>query len=317
MGITNDHYQKLGAPFAPTQVKFRAAFNKPNQDGRVECLAFVDGRTVMDRIEEVDADWACTYSPPQIKQLPKDQWDNERIRVSVDCVLTIGGVTRVDVGEAVGRADDDKLVKTAYSDALKRAAVRFRIGRHLYDLPKMYADRGGYWTKQNGNVGGITRQGEEALRSEYQRSVSGEAPPPAPAAPARPAESTPAPASGSVAANDTGDADRDPWVATILGLHRHAPVLDKNGNPTLEKWVEKNVRGFADQAEFERRSFRFTAALAEKHNITQKKQINTLHELVKKCEPAEQIIALAASLATPASGFDQLQATLDADEVPF
>lgn len=52
--------------------------------------------------------------------------------------LTVLGVTREDIGEA-GEGNLGTL-KAASSDALKRCAVQFGIGRYLYDLPKQWVD---------------------------------------------------------------------------------------------------------------------------------------------------------------------------------
>ncbi|RTH01947.1 Rad52/22 double-strand break repair protein, partial [Thermus scotoductus] len=51
----------------------------------------------------------------------------------VRCRLTILGITKEDVGEG------DSL-KAAFSDALKRAAVKFGVSRYLYSLPSQWVD---------------------------------------------------------------------------------------------------------------------------------------------------------------------------------
>lgn len=52
--------------------------------------------------------------------------------------LTVLGVTREDIGEAP--EGSMAAYKAAASDAMKRCAVQFGIGRYLYDLPKQWAD---------------------------------------------------------------------------------------------------------------------------------------------------------------------------------
>jgi hypothetical protein len=54
----------------------------------------------------------------------------------VRCKLTVMGVTKEDAGEA---SQEDEPLKSAVSDALKRAAVHFGIGRYLYYLPRVWA----------------------------------------------------------------------------------------------------------------------------------------------------------------------------------
>jgi len=51
----------------------------------------------------------------------------------VKCRLTVLGVTKEDVGEG-------GTLKAAFSDALKRAAVKFGVGRHLYEMEKVWVD---------------------------------------------------------------------------------------------------------------------------------------------------------------------------------
>jgi hypothetical protein len=50
--------------------------------------------------------------------------------------LTVLGVTKCDAGEG---SSEDEVLKSAVSDALKRAAVHFGIGRYLYYLPSVWA----------------------------------------------------------------------------------------------------------------------------------------------------------------------------------
>lgn len=47
-------------------------------------------------------------------------------------------VTRTDVGSPSDQKDPGDRMKAAVSDALKRAAIQFGIGRYLYDLPKQW-----------------------------------------------------------------------------------------------------------------------------------------------------------------------------------
>jgi hypothetical protein len=49
-------------------------------------------------------------------------------------------ITKVDVGGQSEQPDGGDRTKAAFSDALKRAAVKFGIGRYLYRLPQLWAD---------------------------------------------------------------------------------------------------------------------------------------------------------------------------------
>jgi hypothetical protein len=113
----------LAAPFDPKEVKFKPQSVKGN---RALALAYIDVRAIEDRLDDVLGveNWQDEY-----QLLP----DN-----SVMCKLRlrIGGrwITKADVGGPSEQPDGGDRIKAAFSDALKRAAVKFGIGRYLYRL---------------------------------------------------------------------------------------------------------------------------------------------------------------------------------------
>jgi hypothetical protein len=89
-------------------------------------LAFIDARDVQRRLNAVcGSEWSFDFDvlTPDCKK--------------VKGKLTVRGVTRCDAGEA---SQEDEPLKSAVSDALKRAAVHFGIGQYLYYLPQVWAD---------------------------------------------------------------------------------------------------------------------------------------------------------------------------------
>jgi hypothetical protein len=119
----------LSAPFEPSEVKFKPAAVSGN---RALALAYVDARAIQDRLDEVCgvAGWQDSY------RVLHDGAVVCRLR------LKIGEqwVTKVDVGSPSGQPDNGDRTKGAFSDALKRAAVKFGIGRYLYRLPRVWCD---------------------------------------------------------------------------------------------------------------------------------------------------------------------------------
>jgi Rad52/22 family double-strand break repair protein len=119
----------LAAPFSETEVKFKPQAVKGN---RALALAYVDVRAIMDRLDSVLGfeNWQDDY------QLLPDNSVLCRLR------LRIGKkwVTKMDVGGPSEQPDGGDRLKAAVSDALKRAAVKFGIGRYLYRLPQQWAD---------------------------------------------------------------------------------------------------------------------------------------------------------------------------------
>ncbi len=136
--MLDDLFDRLAAPFSPDSISWRVG--STNQDKtKGLALAYLDARDVMDRLDLVCGPdgWQCRYSH-------------------------VGGTTVCDIGIRVAsrlaQADKDGVIhdlyppewlwkadgagatdveaeKGALSDAFKRAAVRWGIGRYLYALP--------------------------------------------------------------------------------------------------------------------------------------------------------------------------------------
>jgi Rad52/22 family double-strand break repair protein len=119
----------LAAPFDPREVKFKPQSVKGT---RALALAYIDCRVIQDRLDEVLGveNWQDDYT-----LLP----DN-----SVVCRLRlrIGDkwVSKMDVGSPSEQPDGGDRLKAAFSDALKRAAVKFGIGRYIYRLKSEWCD---------------------------------------------------------------------------------------------------------------------------------------------------------------------------------
>lgn len=117
-----DMFDALCAPFSGDDIEWRVG--PTTQDKKKgQALCYVDARTVMDRLDAV-----CGV----------DGWENEYSFGSgnlVVCKLSL----RMPDGTLISKCDgagetDIEGQKGALSDALKRAAVRFGVGRYLYGL---------------------------------------------------------------------------------------------------------------------------------------------------------------------------------------
>jgi hypothetical protein len=126
--VSDKTLQALSVPFDPADVHF-----KPQAISGSRCLAvaYLDARAVMDRLDEVcGLGWSDAY-----EVLPGGSVLC-RLQVAVDGQT----VVKCDVGSPSEQPDEGDRMKAAFSDALKRAAVKFGIGRYLYRLPKQWAD---------------------------------------------------------------------------------------------------------------------------------------------------------------------------------
>jgi hypothetical protein len=121
--------ERLSAPFDPREVKFKPAVVSGR---RALALAYVDARVIQDRLDDVlgVAGWQDEY-----ECLPDG---------SVVCRLRLRlgdeWITKMDVGGQSEQPDEGDRRKAAFSDALKRAAVKFGVGRYLYRLPQQWCD---------------------------------------------------------------------------------------------------------------------------------------------------------------------------------
>jgi Rad52/22 family double-strand break repair protein len=109
-------FAALAAKFGPNEVKTRT------QAGRQ--MAYVTARTVMNRLDQVlgPENWWDDYVP-----LPNSVVCKLSVRLADGQV-----VTKCDAGGGAGMNDPGDDDKSAFSDAFKRAAVRFGVGRYLY-----------------------------------------------------------------------------------------------------------------------------------------------------------------------------------------
>jgi hypothetical protein len=126
---TEQLLERLAMPFAADEVKWKPQAVKGN---RALAVCYIDARLVMDRLDEVFGvgGWKDEYTPLN--------------NGAVLCQLSakVGGewVSRQDVGSESEQPDEHDRCKAAFSDALKRAAVKFGIGRYLYRLGHQWCD---------------------------------------------------------------------------------------------------------------------------------------------------------------------------------
>lgn len=109
-------FAALASPFDPEEVKVRT------QAGRQ--LHYITARTAMNRLDNVlgPENWWDEYVPQES---------------SVLCRLTIrmpdgSTLTKADAGGYAGMSDSGDDDKSGYSDAFKRACVKFGVARYLY-----------------------------------------------------------------------------------------------------------------------------------------------------------------------------------------
>jgi len=146
--------EKLAAPFGENEVEWRVQASGSGDRGVwARCMPFIDSRCIMDRLDAV-----CGIGA----------WQN-RYEKGPDCGTICGISIRIDnewvtkwdgaetPGASTGSATENRIdaVKTGLTNAFKRAAVQWGIGRYLYGIPAGYAvfcDDGKYQVKIQGRA---------------------------------------------------------------------------------------------------------------------------------------------------------------------
>lgn len=143
--------QHLRRPFTVEAVKFKvqATWPKDKPTGGL-IVAYIDARLAVERLNLIVPHlWHDDYEALGQKHLI--------------CRLTVDGITRQDIGEGQG--------KGLYSDALKRAAVKFGVGVSLYAIPQMRLNSSDGSLKdartRDGMTLALTPKGEQNVRDAY------------------------------------------------------------------------------------------------------------------------------------------------------
>lgn len=158
--MTASLMERLAAPFPPELVSWRVGSTMPDKKKGM-ALAYIDARDVMNRLDDVvgPEGWQCRYPHAAAKTVCEiDIWIEGR-----------GWVTKAD---GAGDTDVEK-EKGSLSDAFKRAAVKWGVGRYLYDLQSPWVE-----LEPAGRSFKITDKGLALLKRVVAgEKVSTEAPP--------------------------------------------------------------------------------------------------------------------------------------------
>jgi hypothetical protein len=155
-GNGRDLLRRLAEPFAVGAVSWRAG--PLNQDKtKAKALAYIDSRDVQTRLDAVmGADWQDAY-----EAMPDGTYSC-RIGIKVDGEWrwrSDGGVQEADKKAMDNPAAREMTEKGSYSDAFKRAAVKWGIGRYLYELDAPWVP-----VEQRGNSTVLPESSRDILR---------------------------------------------------------------------------------------------------------------------------------------------------------
>lgn len=145
--MTKEQFEMLKQPFAPNDVQWRITATGANGSGLA--VAYLDSRAIQKRLDGV---------------IGFDNWKNEFNVVMSDknkdsiAFISIISIYNKDMKEWISKSNgagdtDIEAIKGGFSDAFKRAASMWGIGRYLYDFD-------GVWVKINN---------KQILKEEYAK----------------------------------------------------------------------------------------------------------------------------------------------------
>jgi hypothetical protein len=139
----------------------------------VSFLIYIDARTAQEQLDEKfePQNWAFKW-----EKVEGNQWAVKGI-MTVKMDKDSGWIVREDVGYPQENKKKDNLdttewLKDAVSDAEKRCAVQFGIGRFLYDAPFLYANRDAVEVSSyNGleRYRKLTKEGEAKIMADIKK----------------------------------------------------------------------------------------------------------------------------------------------------
>jgi hypothetical protein len=113
-------FERLKAPFDPKVISWRVGATSGDKTKGI-ALAYIDARDVMKRLDEVcGLQWQDRYPFPGCCEIG--------LKIDGEWIWRANGADETDV----------EGVKGQFSDAFKRAAVLWGVGRYLYYLPNSW-----------------------------------------------------------------------------------------------------------------------------------------------------------------------------------
>lgn len=203
MPATREQLEALRAPIDPAYIQFRVG-SVNAQHARGLALAYIDARAVQERLDGTvgPENWSLEYACQPYTVYKYDQATNKKAAIESHawtCRLSIntenGWVTKSDGAEQTAMEQ----VKGGMSDAFKRAAVAWGIGRALYNFPQIWTGvkkLGRTWVIEevpaipqwyiDGHISDPSMLGQATVEPPKAHT-----PAPAPAAPSSPAAGAP------------------------------------------------------------------------------------------------------------------------------
>jgi hypothetical protein len=211
--------ERLAAPFADADIDWRLQHND-EEKGRGVAVPYVTNRAIQTRLDDcVDpCGWKNEFLP----------WHGDGKKSAQLCGLSLWSDERGEWITKYDGADDSDIesVKGGLSDAMKRAAVEWSIGRYLYGMDTVFVD-----TEKRGRTAVIKRSERAKLDRAHGEHVAavfktGKKPP------AQAAPKADAPPAGTAPNTTPKEAKGEAVVYTVENVARK-PALNGGVNTSL------------------------------------------------------------------------------------
>ena len=160
----NKYFEEFGKPFPASDVSWRLQYvDKDKMQGFA--VPYLDARAIANRLDAVvgQHNWKDTYIP----------WHNcvveEKTKSSQLCTISIYDEERgIWIDKTDGAEDTDtEPIKGGLSDAFKRAAVKWNIGRYLYSFEPVWVT-----AEKRGRAFVIAKSENGKLETAYNTTVA-------------------------------------------------------------------------------------------------------------------------------------------------
>lgn len=161
----------LKRPFQPSEIEWRVGATTKDKDKGM-ALAYMDARAVMERLDKVcgPENWQCRYPHATNKTCCEI---GINVTPNTQTNTATGELVYMDrwVWKADGAGDTDfEGDKGAFSDAFKRAAFRWGIGRYLYSIETPWVPIEAYGNPNKPSYK-ITAEGLTTLTRIYRGAI--------------------------------------------------------------------------------------------------------------------------------------------------
>ena len=118
--------QGLQMPFPGSHIKWRLQTTpKDAKEPQGLAVAYLDPRDIHQRFDDMcgGGSWSFDWQPIIV--------EGGKV-LAAKGIISIAGISKADVGTS--KASEEEATKSAVTDALKRAAVLWGVGRHIYRM---------------------------------------------------------------------------------------------------------------------------------------------------------------------------------------